>query len=143
VTSWHRKSYGRAWREARKTSGLCMSCNTPALPGKHLCAKHTKMKAADRARRVKRFSTWKGTHDCLYCMSREAIPGTQWCGVCAEKHTELRQKLRDKWSEQGLCRGCGKKIDDPNFKRCSICREKGRLQTRARSARLRSKNAKL
>lgn len=69
---------------------------------------------------------------------RPLMPGHKMCEQCRKKNVESKRKLRDARKASGLCRECGKPIEDERHTACASCREK----IRRNEGKMRSANCK-
>lgn len=137
VTTVDQRQKWRTWADGKLALGLCPRCGkNPIKPGRSSC-RACVLKAQRRRKRLYHERLQKGL--CPHCGGERDVRGVIGCRSCNEKNAVRRvvyydrgkkalyqRRLGNRRRREGLCPTCGRGIDDPAFKRCSLCRQKSR-----------------
>lgn len=137
--------YHKTVREKRKAQGICTVCGKKESEnGKTLCIDCKNKRGEYEKKYLKeRRDYLKERGFCIKCGKERAMINSIYCDCCYEKAEKYNQKyfenhrqqiyqrnklrlraLRADRAANGLCKECGKKLDNPSFKRCTYCRVK-------------------
>lgn len=118
--------YLRNWRKARKEAGLCMSCPSPARPGRLDCqaclAKSLQRRRMNHSRRAE-------AGLCANCGKDKPAPGIKNCVRCSSLINERIAKASEKAKASGVCSSCKRSPAAEGRKLCTMCLGKHRLSS--------------
>ena len=147
----YRNKRSRNNRLARIARGLCARCKAPHEEGKSLCKKHLKeFSSRRRDYQERRAQKRRKLGLCVDCPSdniQMAMPDSDFCGYCAEKHYDVERRRQDRFVSEGKCAKCGTPHDNKHRdgrpqRLCVTCARKHSAVVRAYNKRVSEKKKK-
>ena len=141
-----KNEYLKQWRDARKSSGLCVGCGRPLDREGRYCTK-CREKLNQKERELRK---WYLSHRiCPRCRKNDLMGDETICPECRAKEVNNAMKNRDmdrynsyhnEWAkstykkrkEAGICTRCGKRKASDGYTTCAICRAKDNETRRIR-----------
>lgn len=121
----NREGYGKEWYEARKKSGICISCDSPTVHRRTMCLVHLR-ELKNRQAEIRRERRGKGI--CERCRHPTNGKG-YFCGECLLIHKEQQKARVDKRKLNNQCIECKKqKSEKEIYHACDDCRLKKKIK---------------
>ena len=116
MTKVERSEYQKERKRRLREAGLCQYCKKPCED--HLACSECREK--DTLRKTKKRKELRGSGFCSVCQK----PSTMYrCNDCLPMHYRAQKRRYKKMTENGLCIGCGIKVDG-GFVYCVNCADK-------------------